>query len=156
VLEGGKLNFEADLGQFMVGLTPVNVDADTFDFDPAINVTQEIEEVWEPPVNSTDLTPSDLTSASVGPVPSLFLLGCVVGLAATAMVTIKRRRAASADWYGLPANHHPTTPANLLRRCFASTTACRGKCADLGVTAVGCFSSTHEDMPLYTDYPRYS
>jgi len=114
VLEGGKLNFEADLGQFMVGLTPVNVDADTFDFDPAINATQEIEEVWEPPVNSTDLTPSDLTSASVGPVPSLFLLGCVAGLAATAMVTIKRRRAASAD------------------------------------------CSTHEDIPLYTDYPRYS
>lgn len=36
-------------------------------------------------------------SASVGPMPSLFLLMCLVGLAVTAMVTLNRRRAASAD-----------------------------------------------------------
>jgi len=107
VLVDGQLIVDADLSQLKVhGLTPMTVEVDT-STNLTINATQEIDEVWEP--DSTDST-----SASVGPVPSLFLLMCVVGLAVTAMVTIKRRRAASAD------------------------------------------RSTHEDMPLFTDYPRYS
>jgi len=107
VLADGQLIVDADLSQLKVhGLTPMTVEVDT-STNLTINATQEIDEVWEP--DSTDST-----SASVGPVPSLFLLMCVVGLAVTAMVTIKRRRAASAD------------------------------------------RSTHEDMPLFTDYPRYS
>jgi hypothetical protein len=104
VLVDGQLIVDADLSQLEVGLTPMNVEADT-STDLTINATLEIEELREP--DSTDST-----SASVGPVPSLFLLMCVVGLAVTAMVTIKRRRAASADRYGLPA----TPPPPMLRQ----------------------------------------
>jgi hypothetical protein len=37
------------------------------------------------------------TSSSVGPLPSFFLFVCIVGLAVTAMVTLKRKRAAAGD-----------------------------------------------------------
>jgi hypothetical protein len=42
------------------------------------------------------------TSSSVGPLPSFFLFVCIVGLAVTAMVTLKRKRAAAGDRYGSP------------------------------------------------------
>ena len=116
-LENGELIEDVDLSQVLEGLAPMNLDLPTFNTNSEINATGEVEEVWEPGA-------SESTTASVGPVPSLFLLVCVVGLAVTAMVTIKRRRAASADQYGSP-------PAPPLRRCFASTTACRWTCSDL-------------------------
>merc|ERR1719183_2728772 len=42
-----------------------------------------------------------MSSATVGPMPSFFVFACIVGIAVTAMVTLRRKRAAAGDrWDG--------------------------------------------------------
>jgi hypothetical protein len=102
VLVDGQLIVDADLSQLKVGLTPTKVEGDT-STDLTANATlAEVESV-----ELLNFSISNFSISSVGPVPSLFLLMCIVGLAVTAMVTIKRRRAASASRYGLPATPPP-------------------------------------------------
>jgi hypothetical protein len=54
-------------------------------------------EVDEASVDAMEYKGPQTDSASVGPLPSFFLLVCVVGAAVTAMVALKRGRAAAAD-----------------------------------------------------------
>jgi hypothetical protein len=99
-LVNGTFTEDVDLSQVLSGMAPLEENEHAFSTQSVAHVedvnatSNSLEEIW------------NVGSTSVGPMPSLFLFVCTVGLAVTAMVTLKRRRAASASRYAHPLPLH--------------------------------------------------